>query len=114
MRSNPIRVFLGAADRYGDLVHLKVGPYHGYLLSRPDDNRPHPPSMASRRRTRRADRSRGGNDGSQFAMVEASLILAMIAQYSAARAAIMSWCQPGPSHRKRRHGLSDDYGSRPP
>ena len=37
MRSNPIRVFLAAADRYGDLVHLKVGPYHGYLLSTPDD-----------------------------------------------------------------------------
>jgi cytochrome P450 len=37
MRSDPIRVFLGAADRYGDLVHLKVGPYHGYLLSSPDD-----------------------------------------------------------------------------
>jgi cytochrome P450 len=42
MRSNPIRVFLAAADRYGDLVHLKVGPYHlkvgpyhGYLLSSP-------------------------------------------------------------------------------
>jgi cytochrome P450 len=37
MRSNPIRVFLAAADSYGDLVHLKVGPYHGYLLSTPDD-----------------------------------------------------------------------------
>ena len=37
LRSNAIRVFLDAADRYGDLVHLKVGPYHCYLLSRPDD-----------------------------------------------------------------------------
>src|SRR5438093_13063254 len=37
LRSNPIGVFLDAADRYGDLVHLKAGPYHGYLLSNPDD-----------------------------------------------------------------------------
>jgi cytochrome P450 len=34
MRSNPIRVFLGAADRYGDLVHLKVGPYHETVVYR--------------------------------------------------------------------------------
>jgi cytochrome P450 len=37
LRSDPIRVFLDAADRYGDFVHLKAGPYHGYLLSNPDD-----------------------------------------------------------------------------
>ncbi len=37
LRSNPVRALLRAADRYGDLVHLKVGPHHGYLLSRPDD-----------------------------------------------------------------------------
>jgi cytochrome P450 len=37
LRSDPIRVFLTAADRFGDVVHLKVGPYHGYLLTRPDD-----------------------------------------------------------------------------
>ena len=37
LRSDPIGVFLEAADRYGDLVHLKAGPYHGYLLSNPAD-----------------------------------------------------------------------------
>jgi cytochrome P450 len=37
LRANPIGVFLDAADRYGDVVHLKAGPYHGYLLSDPDD-----------------------------------------------------------------------------
>lgn len=37
LRSNPVRALLAAADRYGDLVHLKVGPHHGYLLSTPDD-----------------------------------------------------------------------------
>jgi cytochrome P450 len=37
LRSDPIAVFLEAADRYGDLVHLKAGPYHGYLLSNPAD-----------------------------------------------------------------------------
>jgi cytochrome P450 len=35
LRSDPIRTFLDAADRYGDLVHMKAGPYHGYLLSDP-------------------------------------------------------------------------------
>jgi cytochrome P450 len=29
--------FLDAADRYGDMVHLKAGPYHGFLLSDPAD-----------------------------------------------------------------------------
>ena len=37
LRSDPIRVFLDAADRYGELVHLKAGPYHGFLLSEPGD-----------------------------------------------------------------------------
>ena len=37
LRLNPIRTFLDAADRYGDIVHLKAGPYHGYLLSDPAD-----------------------------------------------------------------------------
>jgi cytochrome P450 len=37
LRSDPIGVFLEAADRYGDVVHLKAGPYHGYLLSNPGD-----------------------------------------------------------------------------
>jgi len=35
LRANPIRTFLDAADRYGDLVHLKAGPYHGFLLTDP-------------------------------------------------------------------------------
>ena len=37
LRSNPIRTFLDAADRYGDLVHLKAGPYHGFLACDPAD-----------------------------------------------------------------------------
>src|SRR5262245_23499377 len=28
---------MDAADRYGDLVHMKAGPYHGFLLSDPAD-----------------------------------------------------------------------------
>src|SRR5512144_687120 len=36
LRSDPIRVFLDAADRHGDFVHLKAGRYHGYLVSHPD------------------------------------------------------------------------------
>jgi cytochrome P450 len=37
LRSDPIRTFLDAADRYGDIAHLKAGPYHGFLLSNPAD-----------------------------------------------------------------------------
>jgi len=37
LRSDPIRTFLDAADRYGDVAHLKAGPYHGFLLSNPAD-----------------------------------------------------------------------------
>jgi cytochrome P450 len=37
LRSNPIRTFLDAADRYGDVVHLKAGPYHGFLVTDPAD-----------------------------------------------------------------------------
>lgn len=37
LRSDPIRTFLDAADRYGDLVHLKAGPYHGFLALDPAD-----------------------------------------------------------------------------
>jgi cytochrome P450 len=37
LRSDPIRTFVDAADRYGDLVYLKAGPYHGFLLSDPAD-----------------------------------------------------------------------------
>ena len=39
LRADPIRTFLDAADRYGDIVHLKAGPYHGFLLSDPADIR---------------------------------------------------------------------------
>jgi cytochrome P450 len=35
LRSNRLQTFVDAADRYGDLVHLKVGPYHGYLVCEP-------------------------------------------------------------------------------
>jgi cytochrome P450 len=37
LRSDPIRTFRDAADRYGDLVHLKAGPHHGFLLTDPAD-----------------------------------------------------------------------------
>jgi cytochrome P450 len=37
LRSDPIRTFLDAADRYGDIVHMKAGPYHGFLLCDPAD-----------------------------------------------------------------------------
>ena len=37
LRSDPLTVFLDAADRFGDLVHVKAGPYQGYLLSTPAD-----------------------------------------------------------------------------
>ena len=39
LRSNPLGTFLDAADRYGDVVYLKAGPYHGYQLSGPDEIR---------------------------------------------------------------------------
>jgi cytochrome P450 len=39
LRSDPIRVFLEAADRYGDVVHLRAGPYQGFLVCNPDDIR---------------------------------------------------------------------------
>jgi cytochrome P450 len=37
LRSDPIGTFRDAADRYGDLVHLKAGPYHGFLPTDPAD-----------------------------------------------------------------------------
>jgi cytochrome P450 len=37
LRVDPLGTFLHAADRYGDVVHLKAGPYHGFLLSNPAD-----------------------------------------------------------------------------
>ena len=39
LRSDPIRTFLDAADRYGDIVHMKAGPYHGFLVCDPADIR---------------------------------------------------------------------------
>ena len=35
LRSDPIGTFLDAADQYGDFVHLKAGPYHGFLVCDP-------------------------------------------------------------------------------
>lgn len=37
LRANPIRAFLDAADRYGDVVRMKAGPYDGYQISNPAD-----------------------------------------------------------------------------
>ena len=37
LRSDPLRVFLDAADRFGDVVHVNAGRYQGYLLSAPGD-----------------------------------------------------------------------------
>jgi len=34
-----VRTFSDAADRYGDIVHMKAGPYHGFLVSDPADIR---------------------------------------------------------------------------
>jgi len=39
LRADPVRTFLDAADRYGDVVHMKAGPYHGFLVSDPADIR---------------------------------------------------------------------------
>jgi cytochrome P450 len=35
VRADPIGTFLDAADRYGDIVHMRVGPYQGFLVSDP-------------------------------------------------------------------------------
>jgi cytochrome P450 len=37
LRTDPLRAFSEAADQYGDVVHLKTGPYHGFLLLDPAD-----------------------------------------------------------------------------
>jgi cytochrome P450 len=37
LRADPVRTFLDAADRYGDVVHIKAGKYHGYLVCAPAD-----------------------------------------------------------------------------
>lgn len=36
LRRNPLRTLLDMAQRYGDLVHIGLGPYHVYLLNHPD------------------------------------------------------------------------------
>ena len=36
LRKDPLRVYLDAADRYGDFVHMKVGAYMA-TWRRPDD-----------------------------------------------------------------------------
>lgn len=39
VRRNPTAVFMSAARRFGDVVHLKIGPRHGYLITNPADVR---------------------------------------------------------------------------
>jgi cytochrome P450 len=39
VRRNPTAVFMTAARRFGDVVHLKIGPRHGYLVTNPADVR---------------------------------------------------------------------------
>ena len=39
LRTDALRTFVDAAARYGDLVHMKVGPYHGFLALDPADVR---------------------------------------------------------------------------
>lgn len=39
VRRNPTAVFITAARRFGDVVHLKIGPRHGYLVTNPADVR---------------------------------------------------------------------------
>jgi cytochrome P450 len=39
VRRNPTAVFINAARRFGDVVHLKIGPRHGYLITNPADVR---------------------------------------------------------------------------
>jgi cytochrome P450 len=39
VRRNPTAVFMTAALRFGDVVHLKIGPRHGYLVTNPADVR---------------------------------------------------------------------------
>jgi len=39
LRRDALQTFVDAADQYGDLVHLKVGPYHGFLALDPADVR---------------------------------------------------------------------------
>ena len=39
VRRNPTAVFLNGARRYGDVVHFKIGPRHGFLITNPRDVR---------------------------------------------------------------------------
>jgi cytochrome P450 len=39
VKRNPTAVFMTAARRFGDVVHLKIGPRHGYLVTNPADVR---------------------------------------------------------------------------
>jgi len=39
LRRDALQTFVDAAHQYGDLVHLKVGPYHGFLALDPADVR---------------------------------------------------------------------------
>ena len=36
LRRNPTRVFIDAAERFGDVAHLKIGPQNAYLITRPE------------------------------------------------------------------------------
>jgi Cytochrome P450 len=37
LRRDPIGVFTDAARRFGAVVHLKLGPQNGFLITHPDD-----------------------------------------------------------------------------
>jgi cytochrome P450 len=39
VRKNPTAVFMRAADRFGEVAYLKIGPRHGYLITNPADVR---------------------------------------------------------------------------
>ena len=39
VRRNPTAVFMSAALRFGEVVYLKIGPRHGYLITNPSDVR---------------------------------------------------------------------------
>jgi cytochrome P450 len=39
IRRDPIRVFMQAALRFGDVAYLKIGPRRGYLITNPEDIR---------------------------------------------------------------------------
>jgi cytochrome P450 len=39
VRRNPTAVFMDAAHRFGEVVHFKIGPRHGYLITNPSDIR---------------------------------------------------------------------------